>query len=150
MPFHVSLPKQEPRYLTLSKPHSSISYISIVRAFLWEEKMSSYSLALDSKYKYTSEPPDDLKCLICLEVATEPWQHSKCGRLFCEECLDKHGWVKSCPHCRMEKPLYFEDSRSKFGGINNSSLYLIEAQGKTTNLCQYNNSSLYTSSRYSY
>ena len=67
----------------------------------------------DYKYKYISEPSDDLKCLICLEVAEEPWQHSKCGRLFCEACLDDYGKKKACPNCRMKSPQYFEDTKSK-------------------------------------
>ena len=41
------------------------------------------------KYRFLSEPDDALKCLICLGVAEEPWQHGKCGRLFCEDCIEK-------------------------------------------------------------
>ena len=68
----------------------------------------------DSKYKFVSEPEDDLLCLICLEVAEEPWQHADCGRLLCKKCLDKLGKNKPCPNCRKEQPQYFNDSRSKF------------------------------------
>ena len=62
-----------------------------------------------------SEPDDILKCLICLAVAIDPWQHGVCGRLFCEICLNEHGKDKPCPNCRMKKPLlqYFKDSKSK-------------------------------------
>ena len=67
----------------------------------------------DSKYKFVSEPEDDLLCVICLEVAEEPWQHADCGRLFCKKCLDKLGKDKPCPNCRKEQPQYFNDSRSK-------------------------------------
>ena len=63
---------------------------------------------------FLSEPDDALKCLICLEVAEEPWQHDKCGRLFCRKCLDMHGKDKPCPNCRTEQPQYFEDARSKY------------------------------------
>ena len=68
---------------------------------------------MDSKYNFVSEPDDALKCLICLEIAEDPWQHGKCGRLFCKECLDRHGYTKPCPNCRAEQPQYFEDNRSK-------------------------------------
>ena len=59
------------------------------------------------------EPDDSLKCLICLAVARDPRQHVKCGRLFCEKCIDKHGTDKPCPNCRMEQPIYMEDAKSK-------------------------------------
>ena len=68
----------------------------------------------DYEYKFTSEPDDALKCLICLSVAKDPWQHGKCGRLFCRECIDKYGEDNPCPNCRVEKPQYFEDARSKY------------------------------------
>lgn len=60
-----------------------------------------------------TEPDDDLKCLTCLEVAVDPWQHGKCGRLFCRKCIDKYGGNKPCPNCRMDQPQYFEDNKSK-------------------------------------
>ena len=66
-----------------------------------------------SQFSFVSKPDDALKCLICLEVAEEPWQHDKCGRLFCKECLDDYGKVKPCPNCRAEQPQYFEDTRGK-------------------------------------
>ena len=62
---------------------------------------------------FLSEPDDSLKCLICLAAARDPWQHGKCGRLFCEKCLNKHGKAKLCPNCRTDQPLYFEDTKSK-------------------------------------
>ena len=62
---------------------------------------------------FISEPDDSLKCLLCLAVARDPWQHGKCGRLFCYECLKKYGKDKPCPNCRMKQPLYFEDCKSK-------------------------------------
>ena len=68
----------------------------------------------DYDYKFITEPDDDLKCLICLSVAKDPWQHGKCGILLCKECIDKNGKRKPCPNCRMEQPLYFEDTRSKY------------------------------------
>ena len=65
---------------------------------------------------FVSEPNDALKCLICLAVARDPWQHGRCGRLFCEECLDRYGRENSCPNCRMEHPQYMEDARGKSEG----------------------------------
>ncbi len=65
------------------------------------------------EYNFITEPNDDLKCLICHEVASDAWQHAKCGKLFCEKCIEKYGMGKSCPYCRMEQPLYFEDNRSE-------------------------------------
>ena len=65
-----------------------------------------------AKHNFVSEPEDDLVCLICLEVAEEPWQHGKCGRLLCKKCLEKLGNDKPCPNCREIRPQYFEDNRS--------------------------------------
>ena len=62
---------------------------------------------------FVSEPDDALKCLICLAVARDPWQHGECGRLFCQSCLNKHGKGKPCPNCRMEQPQYLMDAKSK-------------------------------------
>lgn len=70
-------------------------------------------MAVSYKYKFISEPPDSLKCLICLDVAEEPWQHAKCGRLFCRKCIEDYGKTKLCPFCRNKKPQYFEDNKSK-------------------------------------
>ena len=39
---------------------------------------------------FVPEPSDSLKYLICLAMARDPWQHGKCGRLFCEKCLDEY------------------------------------------------------------
>ena len=64
--------------------------------------------------KFIAELDDDLKCLICLEVARDPLQHEACGKLFCKECLEKYGKDKPCPHCRAQQSHYYEDKRSKF------------------------------------
>ena len=76
--------------------------------------MASNTSAVSYKYQFVSEPDNDLKCLICLKVAEEPWQHGKCGRLFCEKCLNEHGKKKPCSNCRQEQLQYLEDGRSKF------------------------------------
>ena len=75
-----------------------------------EEKVK---MVVAHKFSYASEPDDSLKCLICMEVAEEPWQHDKCGRLFCDKCLDRHGKFKPCPNCRADQPQYFVDNRGK-------------------------------------
>ena len=67
-------------------------------------------------YCFITEPDDSLKCSICVGIAKGlPVQHgaSGCGKLFCKECIEKHG-NKPCPMCRGEDPKYFEDVRSKF------------------------------------
>ena len=65
-------------------------------------------------YKFINSPSDALKCLICLdEVASDPWQHDKCGKLFCKKCLEGVGKNKPCPNCRENRPRYFEDTRGK-------------------------------------
>ena len=54
---------------------------------------------------------DSLMCPICHDVAINPVQEQKCGKLFCSKCkqkLDK----KTCPCCK-RRPKYFEDTKSK-------------------------------------
>ena len=75
--------------------------------------MAANTADVFKKYNFLSEPDDALWCLICLEVAEEPQQHGKCGKLFCEECIEKYGKHKPCPYCKKEQPQYFEDNRSK-------------------------------------
>lgn len=66
-----------------------------------------------SDYKFLAEPDEDLKCLICLGVAKEPLQHEACGKLFCKECLERHGKHKPCPNCREKNSHYYVDNKSK-------------------------------------
>ena len=61
-------------------------------------------------YKFVSPPDDNLKCVICLEVAQDPKQHEDCGKLFCSECIEKNG-RKPCPNCRAVNSRYFKDKR---------------------------------------
>ena len=79
------------------------------------ESASTSELASSTGYEcnFVSEPDDSLKCLICLAIARDPWQHGKCGRLFCESCLNSYGKHNPCPNCRMKGPQYMEDTRSK-------------------------------------
>ncbi len=66
-----------------------------------------------SSYKFVTEPPDELLCLICLEVANDPLQHEACGKLFCKECIDELGEDEPCPNCREDQSSYYQDKRSK-------------------------------------
>ena len=68
----------------------------------------------EQKYKFVSEPDDELKCLICLEVAMDPMQHEACGKLFCKDCLESYGRTKPCPNCRIWWSHYYKDNRSKY------------------------------------
>ena len=68
---------------------------------------------LQPQYKFVVEPDESLKCLICLEVANDPLQHEGCGKLFCKECLEKHGRDQPCPNCRGGAHFYV-DNRSEF------------------------------------
>ena len=70
-------------------------------------------MEVGTEFKFLSEPDDDLKCLICIEVARDPLQHEACGRLFCKECLERYGRQKPCPNCREQDSCYYVDSRSK-------------------------------------
>ena len=72
----------------------------------------------DCEIKFITKPQDTLKCLICSSVAKDPWQHGKCGSLFCKTCIDKYGEREPCLKCGMEQPQYFEDNRSKYSNYN--------------------------------
>lgn len=69
--------------------------------------------SVDIDYKFISLPDDNLKCVICLEIAREAKQHEDCGKLFCRECIEKNG-NRPCPNCRAEEPHYFKDTKSKY------------------------------------
>ena len=66
-----------------------------------------------NQHKFLQKPDEDLKCVICLDVARDPQQHDKCGKLFCLECLERYGENKPCPHCKMENWTFFSDQRGK-------------------------------------
>ncbi len=74
----------------------------------------------DGSYNFSTETKDDLKCSICLKVASYPRQHD-CGKLFCKKCIEQYGMDKPCPSCKKEKPRYFEDKNSKYGKLNGTS-----------------------------
>lgn len=73
---------------------------------------SSYSEII-FEYNYISEPDPGLQCPICLDVAKDPLQHEECGKLFCKECMEKHGNDKPCPHCKTEGSMFYQDKKSK-------------------------------------
>ena len=64
-------------------------------------------------YLFTSPPHDNLKYVICLEVAQDPKQHEDCGKLFCSDCIEKNG-RKPCPSCKAMDPRYFKDKRGRY------------------------------------
>jgi hypothetical protein len=68
---------------------------------------------MDYTYTFLSEPDAELKCVICLDVAKDPFQHEECGKLLCEKCLKTHGRDKPCPQCRTDGARYYKDNRSK-------------------------------------
>ena len=75
--------------------------------------MASNTSGDNYKYNFVSKPDHALNCLICLEVADDPWQHCECGRLLCKKCLLKYGKEKPCPNCRNAHPQYFPDNKSE-------------------------------------
>ncbi|KAL5456978.1 hypothetical protein EMCRGX_G034207, partial [Ephydatia muelleri] len=75
-----------------------------------------------SDYMLASEVPDELLCLLCKNIATEPLQVSCCGQVFCKRCLDRNAkernvgygdicvkchkkWSKSVPDKMREKAI---------------------------------------------
>ena len=63
-------------------------------------------------YVFVTEPNDSLICSICLKLAKEPKQEVVCGKLFCNQCVEKKG-NNTCPSCKTKQPQYFSDKRSK-------------------------------------
>ncbi len=61
-------------------------------------------------YKFVTEPPDSLKCLIC------PQQHAGCGKLFCKVCIDHYKLLSGndCPYCRNPLADLFTDLRGEY------------------------------------
>ena len=66
--------------------------------------------------KWVEDPPEDLKCLICLSVARDPQQHGNggCGKVFCQSCITEYQKKNNtCPNCR-ERLTTFSDAKSKY------------------------------------
>ena len=80
---------------------------------------------------FLTEPDDAFKCFICLHVAKDPRHHEECGKLFCNECIEKYGKDKPCPNCKETGVQFHKDHRSKLsvsilliqGSFQESSLY---------------------------
>ena len=62
-----------------------------------------------TQFYFIVPPKDDLKCQVCKEVAAEPYQHGRCGKLFCSACLNRD---RPCSYCGESKG-FFRDERSK-------------------------------------
>ena len=73
--------------------------------------------SVSDKYSFVLEPEEEVRCLICLEVALDPLQHGKCRKVFCKDCIAGYGEDKPYPNCRMTQPLYFEDHSCEFCGL---------------------------------
>lgn len=52
-----------------------------------------------------------MTCALCLEVAVNPLQHEKCGKLFCSDCLEER---TPCPHCKTKDFKYFLIQSGKY------------------------------------
>ena len=108
--------------LTLKKSHEIMeppklgkgSTVQLAKASWWNIVVMATVSIGGYDYPLTDgEPDDDLKCMICLQVAQNPLQHELCGKLFCKDCLEKYGRSKPCPNCRAELSQYYSDNRSK-------------------------------------
>ncbi len=79
-------------------------------------------------YNFTKDLADELKCMVCSDVADNPKQHEECGKLICKECIKKRGEDQPCLECGTEGP-YFSDKRFKmYGSIScTPSMWLLTA-----------------------
>ena len=106
--------------------HSTNHSIMEYRAKMW----SPVSETGGYDYQFVEEPPDSLKCLICLLVTRDPQQHGGCGKLFCQSCIAAYRVMRNeCPHCRQpltnsQQTTIFNDFKSK--PLANSSFVLLE------------------------
>ena len=81
---------------------------------IWDLMVSKAPPLGGLDFDFVDEPPDSLKCLICMLVVKEPWQHGDCGRVYCKVCIQGFIKVKNmCPNCRQKKPSLFKDGRSE-------------------------------------
>ena len=70
-----------------------------------------------------SKPPDDLECIVCKNLASEPHQATCCGRTVCYRCAEK--WRKrndSCPQCK-QSPLKMAANSCTKHRIENLPVY---------------------------
>ena len=78
-------------------------------------------------YNFVGELDEELKCIICLEVATDPLQHEECGKLFCTDCLESYGKEKPCANCRTGGTHFYRDNRSKLPHLGIEQLEVHDA-----------------------
>ncbi len=99
------------RLMIGEKSAVDLSYIHSMASNLANISVGGYDL------DWLEDPPDDLKCLICLGVARDPRQHpgddtNDCGKIFCHDCIIEYQKSETtCPNCRRDLTL-FKDSRS--------------------------------------
>ncbi len=68
--------------------------------------------SLQSGYdnNFVETPPNELKCLICHDVARDPQQISCCGKVYCKDCLTE---CETCPTCRKRSSSFADLVSSK-------------------------------------
>ena len=75
-------------------------------------------MAADVEYRFLEEVSAGFRCYLCSNVARTPYQHGKCGTLFCFQCLQEYGmFTMPCKQCKAPRPQYFEDNRSEYGSM---------------------------------
>ena len=58
------------------------------------------------------KPGDELECIICKSLATEPQQTNCCGHTLCQTCAEKwRARSRECPNCRSDKFKTVSDAR---------------------------------------
>ena len=95
--------------LSFNKELNSVCQLSFKCSLFLVIPMASPKL---KAYKFISEPDSNLKCAVCLELASQPKQCEDCGKLFCSECIEKNG-RKHCLSCWTHNPRYFDNTKSK-------------------------------------
>ena len=67
------------------------------------------------EYEFVEKQSEDYSCLVCKCVARNPQQVNCCGKIICENCLERCKQTNShhdkCPHCQQELTS-FKDTRS--------------------------------------
>ena len=63
------------------------------------------------EYLLLEQLDDSLMCPICHDVAIDPVQEQKCGKLFCSKCKEKLD-QNTCPCCNRRLNC-FENTKSK-------------------------------------
>lgn len=68
-----------------------------------------------SDYMLASEVPDELVCLLCKNIASEPLQVSCCGQVFCKQCINaaKKSAGNICIKCHKKWGIDIPDKKRK-------------------------------------